>query len=430
MDLVIKNARVVTEAGVIHGGIAVEGERISYVGPSSELPSAKRVIDAREHFAIPGFIDAHVHLGGGRKGSPAEVLAAAFPVETRGALYGGVTTAGSFISTNPREPIGPRAQAHRDVGNALSHIDFFTHAVVTSEMHVEEIPSLAHEYGCWSFKPFFNANKPRYAHDEMPTHPGIEHDLLFRSLETLARLGSPALGMVHCEDQDLIWVLEDRLKTAGRKDLRAWAEARRAGYPYWGETCPHYLTHTADMEDEVGCWGRVNTAIKFERDRDRLWDGIKDGSITNMGTDHGSFPRDLKEGGGGKHNNIWGARSGIAGGMEHWLPVMMTYGVNAGRITIEEMARVCSTNNAKVFGLYPRKGALRVGADADIVLVDPEREATISKDFYHGAPDWSIYDGWNVKGMARLTLLRGQVMLDEYEAVGEPGAGRYVVPGQ
>jgi dihydropyrimidinase/dihydroorotase len=277
--------------------------------------------------------------------------------------------------------------------------------------------------------------------------------------------------MVHCEDQDLIWVLEDRLKAAGRTDLRAWAEARpgwvealrmrmayelarvvgvplycvhiaaaegvelmaearRAGYPYWGETCPHYLTHTADLEAEIGCWGRVNTAIKFERDRDRLWEGIRDGSITNMGTDHSAFPRDLKEGGGGKHNNIWGARSGIAGGMEHWLPVMMTHGVHAGRITIEQMVQVCATNNARVFGLYPRKGVLRAGSDADIVVVDPEREVTISSSFYHGAPDWSIYDGWTVKGMARVTMVRGQVMLDEFEAVGKPGSGRYVVPGR
>ena len=149
------------------------------------------------------------------------------------------------------------------------------------------------------------------AGEELLTHPGVEHDLLFRSLEIIKGLGAPAIAMVHCEDQDLIWVLEDRLKAAGRTDLRAWAEARpgwiehlrmriaydvaravgvplycvhiaaaegvdlmaearQAGYPYWGETCPHYLTHTADMEDEIGAWGRVNTSIKFERDRDRI----------------------------------------------------------------------------------------------------------------------------------------------------------------
>lgn len=471
MDLVIRNGRVVTERGVIRGGLAVEGEKIAFVGPDSELPRARRIIDAQENFAIPGFIDAHVHLGGGRKGSIKDILAPTYPRETLGAIYGGVTTAGVFVSTHPREPIAPRIDAHREIGNQFSYVDFFTHAILTSELHLEEMPALAHEHGCWSFKHFFNANKPRGEGEELPTHPGVENDFLFRSLEIIRQLGGPAIGMVHCEDQDIIWVLEDRLKAAGRNDLRAWAEARpgwvehlrmriayeiarsvgvplycvhiaaaegvdlmaearRAGYSYWGETCPHYLTHTAEMEDKIGAWGRVNTSIKFERDRERLWEGIVDGSITNMGTDHCSFTREVKEQGGGKHKNIWSARSGIAGGMEHWLPVMMTYGVHVGRIKIEDMVRVCSMNNAKVFGVYPRKGVLRPGSDADVVLVDPERVVTITPDFYHSSADWSIYYGWKVKGMARLTMLRGRVMLEEFEAVGKPGSGQYIVPGR
>ncbi len=94
------------------------------------------------------------------------------------------------------------------------------------------------------------------------------------------------------------------------------------------------------------------------------------------------------------------------------------------------MVRVCSINNAKVFGLYPRKGILQLGSDADVVLVDPEREVTITPDFYHNSADWSIYYGWKVKGMARFTTLRGQVMLDEFEAVGKAGSGQYIVPGR
>jgi dihydropyrimidinase/dihydroorotase len=182
------------------------------------------------------------------------------------------------------------------------------------------------------------------------------------------------------------------------------------------------------MESEIGAWGRVNTSIKFEADRDRLWKGIAEGSITNMGTDHSSFTREIKEQGGGKHGNIWGSRSGITGGMEHWLPVMMTHGVHGGRITIEKMVEVCSRNNAKVFGLYPRKGTLEPGSDADIVLVDPDREVTVTPEFYHSSADWSIYCGWKFKGMARVTIVRGQVVLDDYEAVVQPGTGRYIVP--
>ncbi len=469
MDLAIKNARVVTEAGVIRGGIAVEGGKIAFVGADSQLPAAKRIIDARENFAIPGFMDVHVHLGGGRKGPIKETLTSTFASETLGAIHGGVTSIGVFVSSNPREAIAPRVEAHRDVGNEFSYIDFFTHTVLTSELHLKEMPMLAHEHGCWSFKHFFNANKPRHESEELLTHPGVENELLFRSLEIIKEIGSPAIGMVHCEDQDIIWILEDRLKAAGRNDLRAWAEARpawiehlrmrigydiaravgvplycvhiaaaegvelmaearRVGYPYWGETCPHYLTHTADMEKEIGAWGRVNTSIKFDRDKESLWHGIADGSITNMGTDHSSYTREIKEQGGGKHNNIWKSRSGIGGGLEHWLPVMMTYGVNAGRITIEDVVRVCCLNNAKAFGLYPRKGVLKPGSDADIVLIDSDREATIDPDFYHGCSDWSIYYGWKMKGLARFTLVQGQIMLEDFQAVGAPGSGQYIVP--
>lgn len=469
MDIVIKNAQVVTEEGIKHGGIAIDQEKIAAIGPDDSLPSAKRIIDANGNLAIPGFIDAHVHLGGGRKGPVRELIATTFPSETLGALYGGVTSAGIFVSSHPREPIAPRVDAHRDIGTELSYIDFFTHSVVTSELHLEEIPVLAKKHGCWSFKHFFNANKVRREGDELPSHPGVENELLFRSLEILKKLGSPTIGMVHAEDQDLIWVLEDRLKATGRNDLRCWAEARpgwvehlrmriaydiaraigvplycvhiaaaegvdlmaearKINYPYWGETCPHYLTHTADMEEQIGAWGRVNTSIKFERDRARLWDGISDGSITNMGTDHCAFTRQIKEQGGGKNNNIWASRSGISGGMEHWLPVMMTYGVHAGKITIEDMVRVCSTNNAKVFGLYPKKGTLRVGSDADVVLIDPDRQTTIDPEFYHCNADWSIYYGWKIRGLPRFTLVRGEIMLEEFQAVGKSGRANYIIP--
>jgi dihydropyrimidinase/dihydroorotase len=135
----------------------------------------------------------------------------------------------------------------------------------------------------------------------------------------------------------------------------------------------------------------------------------------------------LKEGGGGKHNNIWSARSGIIGGVEHWLPVMMTFGVLAGRITIEQMVRVCSTNNAKVFGLYPRKGTIRPGSDADIVLVDPAREVKVSTAFYRSSADWTIYDGWTFRGLPTWTIAGGSVVMEDGELV-DGRQGRYLVP--
>jgi dihydropyrimidinase/dihydroorotase len=358
----------------------------------------------------------------------------------------------------------------RRLGSERSPVDFFAHAVITRPEQVDEIPGLARDLGCWSFKHFFNANKSRPGEDNLSVYPGVENETLFRSCQSIRDLGRPAIAMAHCEDQDIIWALQDQLRDAGRADLRAWAEARpgwvealrmriaweicramgvplyvvhvaaaegvellaearRRGEPLWGETCPHYLTHTADMEDQIGCWGRVNTAIKFQRDQDRLWAGIRDGSISNMGTDHSTFPREVKEGGGGKHLNVWNARSGIIGGLEHWLPVMMTFGVAAGRISIQDMVRVCSTNNARVFGLYPRKGTLQPGADADVVLVDPDRAVSVSTDFYRSGADWTIYDGWTLRGLPAWTIAGGGVAMEDGEIV-EGRRGRYLVPGR
>jgi dihydroorotase-like cyclic amidohydrolase len=112
--------------------------------------------------------------------------------------------------------------------------------------------------------------------------------------------------------------------------------------------------------------------------------------------------------------------------MEHMLPIMMTFGVNAGRISIEDMVRVCSTNTAKTFGIYPRKGALCFGSDADIVIVNPSKEAVIDEHFYHCEGGCSIYHGWNVKGMAEITIVRGEVMMEHFQTVGRPGYGKYI----
>jgi len=467
LSLAIKNARVVTPVGVIEGAVGVEGERIAYVGGEAGVPSAERVIDGGGNYLIPGFINAHVHLSGWRPGPPRETLSYTFPVQGRAALMGGITTWGVFITAAPDGTLGSAAEAYREMGAAHSLVDFYLHGIVTSEVHLAELPELAHRHGITSVKHFYNANKPRPGEPEPSgSIVGVESDFLYRSLERLATLGPNMLGMVHCEDQDLIWLLEDRLKAQRRHDLAAWAEARpgwvealrmrmafeiaRAvkaplycvhiacsegvdimaearsiGYPYWGETGPHYLSHTADMETQIGSWGRVNTSIKWEHDRLRLWQGIREGSITNMGTDGVGFPRAAKENGGGKHGNIWNARS-TPGPMRHWLPVMMSLGVNDDRLSIEQVVQVCCTNNARVFGLYPQKGVLQEGADADLVLVDPDVVKTVDEAYYHGAADWSIYYGWKLKGDARLTVIRGKVMMEEGALKGEPGWGQYM----
>ena len=150
-----------------------------------------------------------------------------------------------------------------------------------------------------------------------------------------------------------------------------------------------------------------------------------------MATDHCGYSLKAKEGvdGKGKFGNIWGATPGACGGMEHLLPVMMTFGVNAGRISVEDMVRIGSTNTARLFGLYPKKGALAPGSDADIVIVDPSKTATVDDAFYHCRAEFDIYQGWEFKGLARTTIIRGEVMMEDYETTGKPGHGKFIARG-
>lgn len=463
VDIVIKNGRVVSPGGVFLGGVAVEDGRIVSVGTDKILPTGKRVIDAAGGFVLPGLIDPHVHLPGGAHPSLEEGCHAQFSRESEGALHGGVTSFGTFVTA----PIDAKLVQSLDtiirLGNQLSLADFFCHACVVDDRHIAEEHKLCRR-GTTSFKHFFN---PYKGAEGMGRFAPCDEGQLFRSFETIATWGYPALAQAHCEEIEICWLLRDRLKTARRTDLQAWTESRpgfvetiraamaigiaeatncplyivhvsaketieliaaaqKRGAKVYAETCPHYLTHTGDMEKEIGCWGKVNPSLKFEADQSALWEHIRNGTVTCLGTDHGTNTSQYKEKGGGKHNNIWDAAPMICGGMEHMLPVMLTYGVIPGRISIEDLVRVCSTNVAKTFGLYPRKGTLLLGSDADIVIVDPDREFVVDEHFYHCQVEFGIYGGYRLRGKAKTTLLRGVVMVDEYDTVGRPGAGRYI----
>ncbi len=470
VDLVISNGRVVTPAGVIHGGLAIAGETIAAIDAEARLPAGRRTLDARGQYVLPGLIDAHVHMASEEDASIADGLRQNMPVETDGALHGGVTTFAHFVGQR-NEPLLPNVRTTIREGNRWSHVDFFLHAIMSTEGHFEEQPEV-YRLGVTSFKHFFNAYKPRPTEGLAWLGGPSDSGMLFRSLRFCARRGAPAIAIVHAEDIDLIDVLEEELRAAGRTDLGAWSEARpnvaeatrvhlaielakaagaplyvahlstaegadlvaaarRDGWPVWAEVTPHHLTHTGDMEVAIGCWGKVNPPLRARRDCERLWRAVHDGGVTCLGSDHGTGGRTCatKQGGGAKHGNIWAARSGNRGGLEHFLPVMMTFGVAAGRLSIEDLARVGATNTAKVFGLYPRKGALLPGADADVVIVDPDREAVVDEEFYHCLCEVSVYAGWRFKGLATTTIVRGQVMMDNGETVGKPGWGRYVPRG-
>ena len=468
LDLAITNARVVTPAGTIHGAIGIAGERIAYIGSDEGLATAPRVIDAGGAFALPGLIEPHAHLGlsSSKGATELEKWRRDFVTETERAIHGGVTTVLSHWTGVERYV------DHLDTligwGEEGSFIDFNVHPVIGLDAHVDQIAELVHR-GVTSFKHYYHIyDNPRGR--ALGIFPCDERTL-FRSFRAIAEAGPPALAMVHAEDGPIIEELTEQIRASGRNDLEAWtlarpplvenlqvrrvidvaahlgtplylvhattresvamvADARASGQQLWAETQTCFLTHTADMEAEVGAWGKINPSLKYEADRRALWAGIRAGAITSLGDDHLDYGlADKQPGGVDRFGGIWACNAGMPGGMEHLLPVMITAGVRTGLITMEDLVEVCSTRTARAMGLYPRKGVLAVGSDADIVIVDPGTSKKVDEHFYHtNVKDWSLYWGWTLHGIPSTTISRGRVVLENGETAVTPGGGRFV-PG-
>lgn len=460
-DFVIKNGKVVTPHGTITGGLAVTGQKIVAVASDHELPRAREVHDAGGNYVLPGVIDPHVHLCSDQPGTPIERYATDFYTETRGAVHGGVTCFLTRIASlqSCQELFFRVAKWGEE--NALC--DFILNAAVFAPVHLEEQAWLC-EQGVAAFKHFFIAYKGQEGIQKglQPVNAGI----LFQSFENIARLGFPAVGLVHPEEMDIIDVLKERLQKAGRTDLAAWTEARPAftelmqieaaaliaeatgarfyiphltigrgvdtverfldrGVNIIAETCPHYLILHKDMAELEG-WGKVVPPLRTQADQEALWTGIRRGIVRNIGSDHCPYSRASKEQGAGK-DNLWTAMPGFNNGMEHLLPLMWTYGVHRGRITVEELAKICSENSARIFGIYPRKGALLPGSDADVIIVDPNKEAVIDENFYHSrSPEWSVFYGHRVRGLCTFTMVRGRVVLRDGKLNDAPGYAKFI----
>lgn len=474
MGLVVKNGRIVTPTGVVRGGVVAEDGIIVHVGSDASLPTNGDQVDAGGRWVLPGLIDPHTHIGVGPANATLDRLRSGWETESRGAVHKGITTIISFQGGSPipmREPHVPMLEQQIAWAEEVSYTDFAFHAIMQTAEHLDEQEALV-ERGVVGFKHFYTAYKPgRDATADQISIGYADDGVLYDSFERLGALrreGARVLGMIHAEDADICAHLENQLKAAGRTDLAAWTEGRpnvaclvrseaaaeisrvtgcplyivhittaeevdlvrrmRAqGAPVLGETVVHYLTHTSDMEERHGCYPKVIPSIKGPADRAALWQGLADGTLTTLGTDHCGWTKDEKEGGTGRQfQNIWNALPGMTG-MEYMLPVVMTFGVRTGRLDIEQVARICSENPARQFGLYPRKGVIQVGSDADLVVVDPDKRATVADDYHRGGyTDWSIYDGWSFHGMPETTIVRGNVVVDRGEFTTAGGHGRYV----
>ena len=459
-DLQVHNARVVTPSGTILGGVAAQDGQIVAVGADSTLPDADRTIDAGGNYLIPGFIDPHVHWGLSRyEYEYHEGLAHDFETETRGAVHGGVTTVVNFL-LQP-DPYLPDMDYFIEAGEENSYIDFAYHAIIHKEPHFEEVEGLA-ESGIRSFKIFYNWYK--HASPEL----GIEHSdsgRVYRLLDAVSDIEGGVV-MFHAENEDLAHERREELKAAGRNDLEAWSESapnvaesmqiesiakltdytdstayivhmstgegveicrryQEQGVDINAETLPAFLSHTKD--EDLGVWGKISPALRGEWSKQKLWQGLRDGVVDYAGTDHCPHKKPFKEKEQGKYGDIWEAIPGDNNGIEYFLPVMMSEGVNQNRISMERLVEVCAENNARRWGLYPRKGALVEGADADMVLVDLEKSAVVDDDFYHTMePRYSTFHGDELTGLPTHTIVGGEVVVEDGELQVAEGGRDYL----
>ncbi len=421
-----------------------DGRIAAHLEPGANA-EASETIDATGKVIFPGVIDPHTHLNLG----DAET---AFETETRAAALHGITTLIHFLMSN--DPYEAEYRQYREWGDSQSLIDYGLHAVISTRDQLTEIDKYIDEFGIGSFKFFMSFRGEEGAYIGLPP---IDDGLMYEVLEKLGQRPGSVL-CVHTENIEVVWSIRKRLEESGRDDLKAWHESRppfteaeaavrvmlfgretgstpyivhttsadtlaaarafrRDGGSIYIETCPHYLSHT--YESPVGTFGKQNPPLRSPEDQDALWEAIADGTVDTMGSDHAARLGDRKQG------TIWSASPGQPN-MPMLLPVMLNDGVLARGLPLERVAEVTSANVARIFGMWPQKGSLQIGADADLAIVDMDETRTVTAASLQGRADYSIYEGMSYTGWPVRTLVRGKTITENGKVVASGGDGRYI----
>ncbi|CAH1659505.1 MULTISPECIES: amidohydrolase family protein [unclassified Chelatococcus] len=452
-DLILANGEIVfPDRGIRTGSILVRNGKIAGIVSRSDGLKANEIIDCKDKWVLPGLIDPHTHIGFGSNETD-------FLTESRSAALGGVTSLLTFHRSND---LSASTGPWRKRGEEQSLIDFSFHFGVTSKLHIETLAETTRRFGVTSIKVYLMY---KGASGAAKGFTEIDDGLLFAAMLQTRNITGGVVG-VHCENVEVIPVFRDPLKAAGRNDLPAWDEQspgfleaenvfrvayfgekaecpvnivhmssaesleivrnlRRPGRaPIHVETCSHYLSLTRNSP--IGLLGKVNPPLRSQSDVDALWEGIRDGTISTVGSDHVGRKRETKG------PDIWKASAGFPG-LGTMLRVLVHEGVHKRGIPIERIAAVTSANVARLYSI-PNKGELGIGMDADMVIVDPDREVHVDPTTQESYSDYSPYEGMTFKGSPVRTILRGRTLasdgaLDE-QACQAP-AGRYLnrIPG-
>ncbi len=453
MSVLIKGGRIVTAAEDVVGDVYVEGERITLIGESLDV-AADQVIDATGKLVLPGCVDPHTHLDMPFGGT---VTIDDFTSGQTAAAFGGTTCHVDFCIQGRGQSFAEALETWHGKREGKAIIDSGFHIAVTDLAEggsLEELATLP-EQGVTSYK-LFMAYKGALM---------VDDETLFRTMEVAADTG--ALVMVHAENGDAIAVLVEQALAAGNTAPRYHAltrppelegeatnraiqlarvagcplyvvhvsckdavdpiaAAREKGWNVWGETCTQYLFVDDTFLERPGFEGAKYVYTPPPRPKhhqDVLWNAVRTDVLSAITTDHCAF---LWQGQKTLGQDDFSKIPNGAPGLEDRLRMIHHFGVGQGRISLSRMVELLATNPAKLFGLYPRKGTIAVGADADVVVFDPERRTTISAASQHSKSDYNLYEGVEVVGDVETVLIRGTVVVDGGELKVEPGFGRHI----
>jgi len=452
-DRIIKGGNVVTPAGVFTGDIGIAGEKIVALGVELEPGAGTQVIDATGHHVLPGVLDVHVHLALPFCGT---VSADDYRTGTRAGARGGVTTVIDFAIPYAGESLGQAADNWMKKAEGKALIDYTFHICITRwNEHQSQIKGMV-DRGFTTFKEFMIYESEGWQSDDRALFGTLEQmrehgtmllvhaesarvldELIARhhTPELMARYGArlhpmtrPNFVEAEAIQRAVQWCEATggqlyivHMSTAEGTDIVRAAQARSV--PVLAETCAQYLVlDDAVFEREDGHLFACCPQLKKPKDIERLWKGLRGGEVSVVSTDTCTFTREQKA----MWNGDWTKIPMGLPGLETLLPLVYTRGVLGGRLTLEELSMKLSTNPARIMGLYPRKGAIMVGADADLAIIHPTATRTVIPSTMETNADWSPYEGWELAGFARTTLSRGEVIVDQYAVVGREGRGQWL----
>ena len=438
VDLVIRNGKIVTPQSMHEGDdIAIENGIVIAIDKQGSFPDAKEAIDVSGKYILPGIIDVHVHFR-----EPGYTYKEDFETGTSAAAAGGVTTVLDMPNNIPFCSTVEAFQEKLQIIKNKAHVDYGLIVAVVSET-IEEIPKLA-EAGINVFKIFMGAT--------VGGVPAPDDGGMIRAFQLVSETGL-RIG-VHAENNAIMDYFAEKLKAEGRTDPLAHVEARpnvaeaeaiqrailfaaetgcklhiyhmsskegvqlvktakQKGVDVSAETGPHYLLLDSSYMNKVGSHLKMNPPVRSAENGEALWKGLSDGTVEVIATDHS--PHTLEE---KTKDNIWEAIPGFTG-VETSVPLMLTQ-VNEGRLSLSAYVKLASENPARLFNLYPQKGTIKIGTDADFTIVDMAKESVLSSEKLHSKSKVTPFDGWKVKGVPIYSIVRGNVVMKDGEITGTP----------